>query len=163
MCVCVFFIFFFKNMYAHAQYRRLLHFCCRLKEELEEKHDRWLSCRQRCDATQEQLSLWQQREEQMSRKHCAAQEEVTRQREALGNAEQEARELRRERWRVCHVFSILFTSLFYSVQFCPAWFCSVPFHLSQPGKVDKSHIGKVIYDIAKTIPNWLLWVDWMTR
>lgn len=100
MCVCV------QSMYAHAQYRRLtipyvpLHFCGRLKEELEEKHDRWLSCQQRCDAIQEQLSSWQQREEQMSRKYCAAQEEVTRQREALEKAEQEASELRRERSRL---------------------------------------------------------------
>ncbi|KAG7226104.1 hypothetical protein INR49_018715 [Caranx melampygus] len=69
----------------------------RLKEELEEKHDRWLSCQQRCDAIQEQLLSWQQREEQMSRKYCAAKEEVTRQREALEKAEREASELRRER------------------------------------------------------------------
>ncbi|XP_031717070.1 trichohyalin isoform X2 [Anarrhichthys ocellatus] len=58
----------------------------RLKEELEEKHERWLSCQSRCDIMQEQLSSY-----------CAAEEEVTRRREALEKVQQETRELRRER------------------------------------------------------------------
>ncbi|XP_054460692.1 protein LEKR1 [Anoplopoma fimbria] len=58
----------------------------RLKEELEEKHERWLSCQRRCDIMQEQLSS-----------NCAAEEEVTRLREALEKVQQETRELWRER------------------------------------------------------------------
>ncbi|XP_029303113.1 trichohyalin isoform X2 [Cottoperca gobio] len=69
----------------------------RLKGELEEKHQRWLSCQRRCDTVEEQLSSWQQREGQMSRKYCTAEEEVTRLREALEEVLQETRELRRER------------------------------------------------------------------
>ncbi|XP_023261396.1 leucine-, glutamate- and lysine-rich protein 1 [Seriola lalandi dorsalis] len=69
----------------------------RLKGELEETHERWLLCQRRCDTMQEQLSSWQQREEQMNRKYCAAEEEVTRLREALEKVKQETRELRRER------------------------------------------------------------------
>ncbi|XP_044059111.1 leucine-, glutamate- and lysine-rich protein 1 isoform X2 [Siniperca chuatsi] len=69
----------------------------RLKGELEEKHERWLSCQRRCDTVQEQLSSWQQREEQMNRKYCVAEEEVTRLREALEKVQQEKRELRTER------------------------------------------------------------------
>nr|XP_046244562.1 protein LEKR1 isoform X2 [Scatophagus argus] len=69
----------------------------RLKGALEEKHERWLSCQQRCDTLQEQLSSWRQREEQINRKCYAAEEEVTRLREALENVQQETRDLRRER------------------------------------------------------------------
>ncbi|XP_050921646.1 protein LEKR1 isoform X2 [Lates calcarifer] len=69
----------------------------RLKGELEEKHERWLACQRRCDTIQEQLSSWQRREEQTSRKHCAAEEEVTRLREALEKVQKETKELRRER------------------------------------------------------------------
>ncbi|XP_059188137.1 protein LEKR1 [Centropristis striata] len=69
----------------------------RLKEELEEKNKMWLSCRERCDAIQEQLLSWRQKEGQMSRKYCAAEEEVTRLGESLKKAQQETRELRRER------------------------------------------------------------------
>ncbi|XP_040902539.1 leucine-, glutamate- and lysine-rich protein 1-like [Toxotes jaculatrix] len=69
----------------------------RLKGELEEKHERWLSCQRRCDTLQEQLSSWQQRGEQMNRKCCTAEEEVTRLREALEKVLRETRELRRER------------------------------------------------------------------
>ncbi|KAF1393869.1 hypothetical protein PFLUV_G00020520 [Perca fluviatilis] len=69
----------------------------RLKGELEEKHERWLSCQRRCDTIQGQLASWQQREGQMSRNYCAAEEEVTRLRNALEIATQETRELRRER------------------------------------------------------------------
>ncbi|XP_034405230.1 leucine-, glutamate- and lysine-rich protein 1 isoform X2 [Cyclopterus lumpus] len=58
----------------------------RLKEELEEKHDRWLSCQRRCDIMQEQLSS-----------DRAAEQEVARLREAVEKVQQEARELRRER------------------------------------------------------------------
>ncbi|XP_038549744.1 leucine-, glutamate- and lysine-rich protein 1 [Micropterus salmoides] len=69
----------------------------RLKGESEEKDDRWLSCQQRCHTLQEQLSSWQQREGQTNRKYRAAEEEVTRLREALEKVQQEMRELRRER------------------------------------------------------------------
>ncbi|XP_031146743.1 leucine-, glutamate- and lysine-rich protein 1 isoform X1 [Sander lucioperca] len=69
----------------------------RLKGELEEKHERWLSCQRRCDTIQGQLASWQQREGQMSRNYCAAEEEMTRLRDALEIATQETRELRRER------------------------------------------------------------------
>ncbi|XP_047449309.1 protein LEKR1 [Mugil cephalus] len=69
----------------------------RLKGELEEKHERWLLCQQRCDALQEQLSLWNHREEQLNQRHCAAVEEVTQLRKALEKTQQEMRELRRER------------------------------------------------------------------
>ncbi|XP_070685507.1 trichohyalin [Pempheris klunzingeri] len=69
----------------------------RFKGELEEEHQRWLSCQQRCNTIQEQLLSWQQREEQMNRKCCAAEEEVIRFREALEKVHQEAGELRRER------------------------------------------------------------------
>ncbi|KAI9518151.1 hypothetical protein NQZ68_039802 [Dissostichus eleginoides] len=69
----------------------------RLKEELEEKHEMWLSCQQRYDTMQEQLSSWQQREAQMSRKYRAAEEEVTRLRETLEKTQEETRELRRDR------------------------------------------------------------------
>ncbi|XP_051252822.1 protein LEKR1 isoform X2 [Dicentrarchus labrax] len=69
----------------------------RLKGELEEKHERWLSCQQRCDTVQEQLLSWRHREEQMNRKCSAAEEEVTQLREALEEVQQETRELRRER------------------------------------------------------------------
>ncbi|XP_033952849.1 trichohyalin [Pseudochaenichthys georgianus] len=69
----------------------------RLKEELEDKHEMWLSCQQRYDTMQEQLSSWQQREAQMSRKCRAAEEEVTRQRETLEKTQEETRELRRDR------------------------------------------------------------------
>ncbi|XP_034080496.1 leucine-, glutamate- and lysine-rich protein 1 isoform X2 [Gymnodraco acuticeps] len=69
----------------------------RLKEELEDKHEMWLSCQQRYDTMQEQLSSWQQREAQMSRKYRAAEEEVMRQRETLEKTQEETRELRRDR------------------------------------------------------------------
>ncbi|XP_034460842.1 leucine-, glutamate- and lysine-rich protein 1 isoform X3 [Hippoglossus hippoglossus] len=69
----------------------------RLKDELEAKHERWLSCQQRCDTIQEQLSSWQQRQEETKRKYCAAEEEVARLREALEKDQQETRELRKER------------------------------------------------------------------
>ncbi|XP_026152400.1 golgin subfamily A member 6-like protein 22 isoform X1 [Mastacembelus armatus] len=69
----------------------------RLKEELEEKHERWLSCQQKCDTIQEQLLLWQQREEQMNQRCSAAEEEVTRLGKALEKVQQETRELRRQR------------------------------------------------------------------
>ncbi|KAI4815278.1 hypothetical protein KUCAC02_005431, partial [Chaenocephalus aceratus] len=69
----------------------------RLKEELEDKHEMWLSCQQRYDTMQEQLSSWQQREAQVSRKYRAAEEEVTRQRETLEKTQEETRELRRDR------------------------------------------------------------------
>ncbi|KAG8002129.1 Leucine-glutamate-and lysine-rich protein 1, partial [Nibea albiflora] len=69
----------------------------RLKGELEEKRERLLSCQQRCDTAQEQLSSWRQREEQMKRKCCAAEEEVTLLREAVEKVQQETREMRRER------------------------------------------------------------------
>ncbi|KAK5868344.1 hypothetical protein PBY51_009370 [Eleginops maclovinus] len=69
----------------------------RLKDELEEKHEMWLSCQQRYDTVQEQLSSWQQREAQMSRKYRTAEEEVTRLRETLEKTQQETRELRRDR------------------------------------------------------------------
>lgn len=78
----------------------LLHLSHRLKGELEEKHERWLACQRRCDTIQEQLSSWQRREEQTSRKHCAAEEEVTRLREALEKVQKETKELRRERLRL---------------------------------------------------------------
>ncbi|CAK6965195.1 leucine-%2C glutamate- and lysine-rich protein 1 [Scomber scombrus] len=68
-----------------------------LKGDLEEKHERWLSCQQRCDTLQEQLLSWQHREEQMNRKSCAADGEVTRLGEDLERVRQETRELRRER------------------------------------------------------------------
>lgn len=74
-----------------------LHLFNRLKGESEEKDDRWLSCQQRCHTLQEQLSSWQQREGQTNRKYRAAEEEVTRLREALEKVQQEMRELRRER------------------------------------------------------------------
>ncbi|XP_037632400.1 leucine-, glutamate- and lysine-rich protein 1 isoform X2 [Sebastes umbrosus] len=77
----------------HSENEQLL----RLKGELDDKHERLLSCQRRCDTIQEQLSSWQQREGQMSRKCCAAEEEVTRLREALEKVQQETRELRRER------------------------------------------------------------------
>ncbi|XP_069390240.1 trichohyalin isoform X3 [Paralichthys olivaceus] len=69
----------------------------RLKGELEEKHERWLSCQQRCNTIQEQLSSWQQRQEQTNRKYCAAEEEVARLREALEKVRQETSALRKER------------------------------------------------------------------
>ncbi|GLD57115.1 leucine-, glutamate- and lysine-rich protein 1-like protein, partial [Lates japonicus] len=69
----------------------------RLKGELQVKHEKWLACQRRCDTIQEQLSSWQRREEQTSRKHCTAEEEVTRLREALEKVQKETRELRRER------------------------------------------------------------------
>lgn len=58
----------------------------RLKEELEEKDERLLSCQRRCDIMQEQLSS-----------DCAAGEEAARLREDVEKVQQEARELRRER------------------------------------------------------------------
>ncbi|XP_071352838.1 trichohyalin isoform X2 [Trachinotus anak] len=79
---------------SEREHRRKL---LRLKGELEDKHERWLSCQRRCDTIQEQMSSWQHREEQMNRKYCAAEEEVTRLREALEKVQQETRELRRER------------------------------------------------------------------
>ncbi|XP_051813813.1 protein LEKR1 [Acanthochromis polyacanthus] len=69
----------------------------RLKMELEEKHERWLSCQQRCDALREQLSSWDHREEQMNRKYCAAVEEVTEARRTLEKIQEETKELKRER------------------------------------------------------------------
>ncbi|XP_077965297.1 uncharacterized protein lekr1 isoform X3 [Gasterosteus aculeatus] len=58
----------------------------RLKEELAEKHERWLSCQRRCDIMQGQLASL-----------CAAEEEVTRGKEALEKVQLERRELRREK------------------------------------------------------------------
>ncbi|XP_047191679.1 protein LEKR1 isoform X2 [Scophthalmus maximus] len=69
----------------------------RLKGELEEKHERWLSCQQRCDTLRDQLSSWQQRQEQTNRENCAAAEEVTRLRRVLEEVHRETRELRKER------------------------------------------------------------------
>ncbi|XP_042270422.1 leucine-, glutamate- and lysine-rich protein 1 isoform X1 [Thunnus maccoyii] len=78
---------------SERQHREIL----RLKGELEEKHERWLSCQRRCATVQEQLSSWQHREEQMNRKYCAAEEEVTILREDLEKVRQETKELRGER------------------------------------------------------------------
>lgn len=64
----------------------LLRLFDRLKEELEEKDERLLSCQRRCDIMQEQLSS-----------DCAAGEEAARLREDVEKVQQEARELRRER------------------------------------------------------------------
>nr|XP_020456028.1 leucine-, glutamate- and lysine-rich protein 1 isoform X2 [Monopterus albus] len=69
----------------------------RLKGELVETREEWLSCQRKCDTIQEQLLLWQQREEQMNRKCCTAEEEVYRLGIALGKVQQETREQRRER------------------------------------------------------------------
>ncbi|XP_077965289.1 uncharacterized protein lekr1 isoform X1 [Gasterosteus aculeatus] len=65
-----------------TQHREIL----RLKEELAEKHERWLSCQRRCDIMQGQLASL-----------CAAEEEVTRGKEALEKVQLERRELRREK------------------------------------------------------------------
>lgn len=72
-----------------------LHLPVRLKGELEEKHERWLSCQQRYDTVHHQLSSWQHREVQMNRKYCAAEEEATRLWEDLERVKQETR---KERW-----------------------------------------------------------------
>ncbi|KAG7480381.1 hypothetical protein JOB18_049664 [Solea senegalensis] len=69
----------------------------RLKAEMEEKRDRWLSCQQTCDTIQDQLSLWQQREEQTNQRYCSAKEEVTQLKEVLEKVQQETRDLKRER------------------------------------------------------------------
>lgn len=57
----------------------------------------WLSCQQRCDTLQNQMSLWLQTEKEMKRKCGAAEEEVTQLRKALEELHQETAELRRER------------------------------------------------------------------
>ncbi|XP_073351240.1 uncharacterized protein [Pagrus major] len=57
----------------------------------------WLSCQQRCDTAQKQLSSLEQREEEMNRKCCAAEEDVVRLKEAVEKVQQETGELRRER------------------------------------------------------------------
>ncbi|KAF7668941.1 hypothetical protein LDENG_00267580 [Lucifuga dentata] len=69
----------------------------RLKGELEEKHERWLSCQRRCDSVQEQLSAWEQREEQTNRKRLEAEKEVTSLRKILEKIQQETADLKRER------------------------------------------------------------------
>lgn len=75
-----------------------LHLVDRLKEELAEKHERWLSCQRRCDIMQGQLASL-----------CAAEEEVTRGKEALEKVQLERRELRRE--KVPTGLSVLFRSV----------------------------------------------------
>lgn len=56
----------------------------------------WLSCQQRCDTAERQLSSLQQREEEINRNCCAAEEEVVRLKEVVEKVQQETGELRRE-------------------------------------------------------------------
>ncbi|XP_075998798.1 uncharacterized protein lekr1 [Genypterus blacodes] len=69
----------------------------RLKGKVDEKHQRWLSCQQRCDSMQAQLSTWQRREDQSKRKYLASEEEATALKRALEKVRQETVELRRDR------------------------------------------------------------------
>ncbi|KAM6987332.1 uncharacterized protein lekr1 [Tautogolabrus adspersus] len=69
----------------------------RLKGELEEEKESLLSCQHRCNTLQEQLTSLHQREEQLNRKCCTAEEEVTRVGKALEKVQQEMQERRRER------------------------------------------------------------------
>ncbi len=107
---------------------RLLHLFNRLKGELEEKHERWLSCQRRCDTAREQLSSWQQRGEQMNRKCCAAEEEVTRLREALEKVQQETRQLRTERSRLWYLFCPVYIYFLLQSELLTTRFCSLLFY-----------------------------------
>lgn len=84
MCVFVHLLFFW-------------FFFNRLNGELDEKQERWFSCQQRCDTLQKQMSSWRRKEEEINRKCCSAEEEVTQLREAFEKVQQETRQLRRER------------------------------------------------------------------
>lgn len=77
-------------VFVHA----LPRFFNRLKGELEENQERWLSCQQRCDTLQKQTSLRRQKEGEINRKWFAAEEEVAQLKEGLGK---EMRALQRER------------------------------------------------------------------
>ncbi|XP_036941690.1 leucine-, glutamate- and lysine-rich protein 1 [Acanthopagrus latus] len=74
----------------------LLRFTERLKGEFEEKNEMWLSCQRRCDTAERQLSSLQQREEEINRNRCAAEEEAVRLKEVVEKVQQETGELRRE-------------------------------------------------------------------
>ncbi|KAM4590002.1 uncharacterized protein lekr1 [Fundulus diaphanus] len=76
------------------EHRRTL---LRLTVELEEKNEKWLLCQQRCDAMEQQLLSWEQRDEQLTQKWRAAGEEVMQTKKALQKLQQERRELIKER------------------------------------------------------------------
>lgn len=64
------------------------------------KNEKWLLCQQRCDAMEQQLLSWEQREEQLNQKWRAAGEEVEQARNVLEKIQQEKGELIKERYLI---------------------------------------------------------------
>uniref|UniRef100_A0A8C1TPK5 Leucine-, glutamate- and lysine-rich protein 1 n=2 Tax=Cyprinus carpio TaxID=7962 RepID=A0A8C1TPK5_CYPCA len=67
----------------------------RLSRDLREKEENWLSCQQRCKSMQEQLSAWQQKEEEVTRRLEWAEGEMKDLRVTRSTLLQEREELKR--------------------------------------------------------------------
>ena len=100
----------------------------RLKGEFEEKNEMWLSCQRRCDTAERQLSSLQQREEEINRNRCAAEEEAVRLKEVVEKVQQETGELRREMlwlwYRLCSAYIDIYFNILLFI-----WFLSCSYRL----------------------------------